>query len=225
MLHWPVVLFDLDGTLADTVDLIVASYEHALQTVLGASVTSEEIRTWIGRPLHDAIIEAFPDQADRVEEVVSAYRQWNVSHHDAMIKHVPGVAELVAELVVAGATLGVVTSKLNRTAARGLSAVGLDGIIPILAGQEQTDRHKPHPEPLLYAASLLGVDPGDCVYVGDATVDLQAAHAAGMSSVGVTWGAGQRSHLEDQHPTAVVEDVRQLTAVLWDGPAPTPSGY
>lgn len=224
MLRWPVVLFDLDGTLADTVDLIVASFHHSLQTVLGVSLSSEEIRTWIGRPLHGAIIDAFPDQAHRVEEIVTAYRQWNLAHHDEMIKRVPGIETLVSELVEAGATLGVVTSKLHQTAARGLSAVGLDEAIQIVAGQEQTVRHKPHPEPLLYAARVLGVDPEDCVYVGDATVDLQAARAAGMSSIGVTWGAGERLDLAQHRPVAVVRDVTELTAALWTKPASITAG-
>ena len=72
MLRWPVVLFDLDGTLADTVDLIVSSYEHALQEVLGASVPTPEIRRWIGRPLQAAVIEAFPERAGQIEQVVAA---------------------------------------------------------------------------------------------------------------------------------------------------------
>ncbi|MGB3763687.1 MAG: HAD-IA family hydrolase [Ornithinimicrobium sp.] len=217
MLRWPVVLFDLDGTLADTVDLIVASYEHALREVLGARVEASEIRTWIGRPLQAAVVEAFPDQADRIDEVVAAYREWNLAHHDEMIEQVPGMAGLLDDLTSGGARLGVVTSKMNQTAARGLASVGLQGRIEILAGQEQTDQHKPHPEPLLHAAHLLGVDPGECVYVGDATVDLQAAHAAGMASIGVTWGAGQSGDLHNEHPEAVVEDVRELASVLFGG--------
>ncbi|MGC1208240.1 MAG: HAD-IA family hydrolase [Ornithinimicrobium sp.] len=221
MLRWPVVLFDLDGTLADTVDLIVASYDHALQEVLAVSMSRNEVRTWIGRPLHDAIIDTFPTQADRVDEVVTAYRRWNLAHHDEMIQRVPGMDLLLTELATAGAAMGVVTSKLNETAARGLKAVGLDGAIEIVAGQDQTNKHKPHPEPLLYAARILGVDPADCVYVGDATVDLQAAHAAGMASIGVTWGAGERANLEAEVPAAVVDDVDDLTAVLWAKPAPT----
>ncbi len=222
MLRWPVVLFDLDGTLADTVDLIVASYEHALQEVLEARVPAAEIRTWIGRPLQAAVIDAFPDRADRIEQFVAAYRQWNLAHHDEMIKQVPGMSGLLEDLITGGVRLGVVTSKMNRTAARGLASVGLDGQIQILAGQEETGRHKPHPEPLLHAAHILGVDPGQCVYVGDATVDLQAAHAAGMDSIGVTWGAGQRGDLHDEQPVAVVEDVRELASVLF-ADSPTPS--
>ncbi|MGB3594313.1 MAG: HAD-IA family hydrolase [Ornithinimicrobium sp.] len=214
MLRWPVVLFDLDGTLADTVDLIVASYEHALQEVLDARVPTPKIRTWIGRPLRAAVVEAFPDQADRIDDVVTAYRQWNLAHHDEMIEQVPGMVGLLEELIAGGARMGVVTSKMNRTAAHGLRAVGLDGQIRVLSGQEQTERHKPHPEPLLHAAHLLGADPGECVYIGDATVDLQAAHTAGMASIGVTWGAGRRDDLHDEGPVAVVDDVRELASVL-----------
>lgn len=219
MLRWPVVLFDLDGTLADTIDLIVSSYQHALAEVLEVSVPAEEIRTWIGRPLQEAVAQAFPERRDEVEQVVAAYRRWNLSHHDEMVAPVPGVAALVQDLVTSGARIGVVTSKVGSTAARGLQTVGLDHQVPILAGQEQTEQHKPHPEPLLYAARVLAVDPATCVYVGDATVDLQAAHAAGMAAVGVTWGAGRREDLEKHRPVAVVDDAQGLSAVLFGGPA------
>ncbi|MGB7450362.1 MAG: HAD-IA family hydrolase [Ornithinimicrobium sp.] len=220
MLRWPVVLFDLDGTLADTVDLIVASYRHALTEVLDAQVPERELRSWIGRPLRSTVAEAFPEQAGRVEEVVRVYREWNLAHHDEMIREIPGVRGLVGDLGAAGARLGVVTAKIAHTADLGLRATGLHLHIPVLAGAESTERHKPDPDPLLHACRALDVDPGEGAYVGDSVYDLQAAHAAGMAAIGVTWGAGRREDLVAQGPWAVVEHVSDLRALLLPQEAP-----
>jgi pyrophosphatase PpaX len=101
-----------------------------------------------------------------------------------------------------------------------LDPVPLDGprtaadLVDVVAGQEETTRHKPHPEPLLFAAATLGVDPRECVYVGDATVDVEAARAAGMGAVAVLWGAGEPGALRATAPDAVVADVAALKAVL-----------
>jgi pyrophosphatase PpaX len=93
--------------------------------------------------------------------------------------------------------------------------VGLADRIDVIAGQEETDLHKPHPAPLLYAAAQLAAAPRDCVYVGDATVDVEAAHAAGMGSVAVTWGAGLEPALTAARPGALVTDVAGLRAALF----------
>lgn len=210
-LRWPVVLFDLDGTLADTIPLIMASYHHALETVMGLRLEEPLVRSWIGRPLLPVLEEEFPGHA---QSIYTAYREWNLANHDALIRPVDGMSDLVGELSTAGAELGVVTSKLGATALLGLQAVGLDRWVTVLAGQEHTSRHKPEPDPLLHAAAQLGAAPGDCVYVGDAVVDVQAAHAAGMSAVAVTWGAGTTEALSAAEPVAVVDDVTELLSML-----------
>jgi pyrophosphatase PpaX len=209
--RWPVVLFDFDGTLGDTIPLIVASYHHAIGTVAGETAEEHEVRSWIGRPLLGVLQERYPAHAG---EMLRVYRQWNLANHDDLIRAVEGVAELIDDLHTTGARTGVVSSKKADTVLLGLRALALDGRIDVLAGQDETSRHKPHPEPLLYAARRLGAAPSDCVYVGDAIVDIEAAHAAGMAAVGVTWGAGVRRHLEDLAPVAVVDDAPGLRRVL-----------
>jgi pyrophosphatase PpaX len=102
----------------------------------------------------------------------------------------------------------------------GLRAVGLAGRIDVVAGQDEVTHHKPHPEPLLYAARQLGVSPADCVYVGDATVDVEAARAAGMGAVAVTWGAGEPALLSAAAPDSVVDDMAGLRGVLLPPPHP-----
>lgn len=208
--RWPVVLFDFDGTLADTIPLIVASYRHTLAT-MGREADDVEVRSWIGRPLEPVLEERYPGHGARLTDV---YRTWNLANHDDLILAVDGVPALLDELHAAGVRTGVVSSKKADTVELGLRAVGLAGAVDVLAGQEQTKLHKPHPEPLVYAASVLGVSPADCVYVGDATVDVLAAKAAGMGSVAVTWGAGLQVALEGVGPDAVVRDVSALRSVL-----------
>lgn len=205
--RWPVVLFDFDGTLVDSVALIVASFRHAL----GDEVGDAELKSWIGRPLRLLMEERRPGGAD---ESMAAYRSFYREHHDALIAPVDGVPDLLADLVAAGITTGVVSSKRADFIELGLAALDLVGTVEILASQDDTARHKPHPDPLLLAADRLGVESADCVYVGDAVVDLQAGQAAGMSTIGVTWGAGLRSELVGAGPTAVVDDIAGLRRIL-----------
>jgi pyrophosphatase PpaX len=207
---WPTVLFDLDGTLADTIHLIVESYNHTLATI-GLHRDPDEIRSWIGR----ALVETFEDvDPVRAPELDRAYREWNLANTDRLIRQYAGVPELLAALTDAGVTMGVVTSKRRPTAAKAMVAVGIEGMLPILAGLEDTSSHKPDPAPLLHALQQLGVDAVECVYVGDAAVDVLAARGAGMASIAVTWGAGLRPTLLAAGPDHLVDSVDQLTNLL-----------
>jgi pyrophosphatase PpaX len=216
-LRWPVVLFDFDGTLADTIPLIVASYHHALSASSLPPVDDVEVRSWIGRPLQPVLEERYPG---RGAELTDVYRAWNLANHDELIQVVAGMTELLDDLQAAGARTGVVSSKRAETVRMGLRAVGLAGRIDVVAGQDEVTHHKPHPEPLLYAARQLGVSPADCVYVGDATVDVEAARAAGMGAVAVTWGAGEPALLSAAAPDSVVDDMAGLRGVLLPHPHP-----
>jgi pyrophosphatase PpaX len=205
------VLFDLDGTLADTIPLIVASYQHAFRTVTGEEVDEDVARSWIGRPLLAALLEASPEHGHELDRV---YRQWNLANTARLIRRYEGMPGMLERLARAGATIGVVTSKRRGTARLALEGVGIAHLVDIVAALEDTDRHKPHPAPLLYGAARLRVDPSDCVYVGDAVVDVEAARAAGMSSVAVTWGAGDPGALASAGPTACVDTVDRLSDLL-----------
>jgi pyrophosphatase PpaX len=205
------VLFDLDGTLADTIPLIVASYQHAFRAVLGEEVAEARARAWIGRPLLPALREESPEHGDELDRV---YREWNLANTAALIRRYAGVPELLADLTAAGITCAVATSKRRETARIALVGVGIDHLVDVVAALEDTTAHKPAPDPLLHAAATLGVEPADCVYVGDATVDMLAARAAGMAAVAVTWGAGERDALRATGPDAVVDTVADLATYL-----------
>lgn len=214
MTYRPVVLFDFDGTLANTIPLIVQSFHHTFEAAGLPAFDDVELRSWIGRPLLAVFEERFPGQG---ETLTAAYRAWNLEQHDALIEPIDGVAELLAALKEADVAVGVVSSKKADTVRQGLRAVGLEAAIDVLAGMDETERHKPDPDPLLFAAEALGADPVDCVYVGDAGVDVRAAHAAGMAAIAVTWGAGTRDGLEALQPDAVVDTVAELQHLLISG--------
>lgn len=209
--RWPIVVFDLDGTLVNTIPLIIASYEHAMWSILSVAPTPEEARGWIGTTLDATFGERYPDRAT---ELVESYIAWNVEHLPELLEEYPGMDGLLADLGAAGATLAVVTAKRLASAEATLAKAGLARLVPLVVTMDDTAMHKPSPEPLLLALRRLGADAADAVYIGDAVVDVQAAKAAGMAAIAVTWGAGEKAALEAAKPLAVVDSVAELLAVL-----------
>jgi pyrophosphatase PpaX len=209
--RWPVIVFDLDGTVVNTIPLIIASYDHAMWSVLGVRPSPEEARGWIGQTLYGTFSGRHPERA---QELVESYVAWNAEHLTELLEEYPGAEELLADLGASGATIGVVTSKRHVSATNTLRAAGLDGLLPLLVAMEDTAVHKPGPEPLLLAVQRLGVRAAECVYIGDAVVDVLAASAAGMASIAVTWGAGDRADLLAAGPLAVVDTMEELRAHL-----------
>lgn len=208
--RWPTVVFDLDGTLVDSIGLIVQSYRHAFRTVLGRVPDEARILHWIGQPLLRCFREASPEHA---QQLFDAYTAWNVANTERLLRPYAGVEGLLRDLRCAGVRVGAATSKRRDPAAWALRLCGLDPLVEVLVSLEDTDRHKPDPAPLLLAVDRLGGLPPTSVYVGDAAVDLQAAAAAGMVGIGVTWGAGQRDELRALAPL-VVGDVAALGRAL-----------
>jgi len=208
-LHWPVVLFDLDGTLANSIDLVIASYRAAFATI-GQSVERDVALRWIGETLRRTIDREAPGHGPEME---TAYRAFYADHVDQIAGY-PGMPELLASLNDAGAVTGVVTAKRREVALVTMRQAGVEGLIELVGAMEDTAAHKPDPEPLLAAAAKLDVAPENCVYVGDATHDVMAAKAAGMAVIAVTWGAGVEAELEALAPDAMVSDAAQLEHCL-----------
>lgn len=206
-----VVLFDLDGTLADTVPLIIATFKRTLAAQLGWEPTTEQCKEWIGRSLTDTFRTLAPD---RVDELVAHYLEWNLANHRDHVRPFAGVSELIDALESSGRTFGVVTSKRHKSALLSLDCAQLTGRIGLLATEEDTLLHKPDAEPLLHALALIGAQPADAVYIGDAVVDLQAANEAGVAAVGVTWGAASEEELAAHDPVAIVHTMAELRALL-----------
>lgn len=209
--RWSTAVFDLDGTLADTIHLIVESYQHAFRTILGHEEDPTVIRSWIGRPLIGAFRDHSPEHAD---QLYATYLQWNADNTERLIRGYEGVREVLADLGAAGVHVGVATSKRRESAQQAMDILGLSEHVEVLVAMEDTDKHKPDPTPLLLALERMGRSGTGAVYVGDAVVDVLAGKAAGMDTVAVTWGAGEPDALHGVRPSVVVSTADELRATL-----------
>lgn len=207
-------LFDFDGTLVDTTEMIFQGMRHATTSVLGREDFSrEELLANVGQPLPRQM-ELF--DAEKAELLLEAYRAHHEEHHDALIAEFPGVAEALSRLRAAGVRIVVVTSKRRRSVEMALEKFpGLDLVVDLFVTMEDTTKHKPHPEPLLKGLELMGDIPREeAVYVGDSPFDVQAAKAAGLTSVAVSWGAFSEDTLREADPDYLVPDIDSVVDVL-----------
>lgn len=223
-------LFDLDGTVIDSGPLIAASFRHAVEAVLGEVPPDEELLAYVGGwSLREQMARFAPH---RVDELVEAYRAHNEPAH-ARLGFCPGMRELLAGLSRDGMRLGLVTAKRRSTVEVAFGVLPeLEGLFNAVVTAEETDRHKPHPEPLLLAlekldgtpaatGAALGTPAGDrearkqVPYVGDSPFDVEAARAAGLRSIAVTWGGIHTlERLRAARPDAIVSTPRELRDAL-----------
>jgi pyrophosphatase PpaX len=187
-------LFDLDGTLLDSIDLIFRCYRHAAMTHLSFSPPDSVWKAGLGTPLREQL-RAVSDDAELVEAMVVTYREYHHLHHDASVRLYPEVREMLEALVARGRRLALVTSKLRNGAERGLRTTGLSGVFPVLVTAEDVSRPKPHPEPVTTALAKLGVEAESAVFIGDSPHDIAAGRAAGVRTAGVLWGPFLRDEL------------------------------
>lgn len=207
------LLFDLDGTLIDSIQLIIESVEHAFSGRSGRAPSRAEWMAGIGTPLFAQLREFATDDADLVR-LTDAYRAYQRQHHDRLTRCFQGIPDVLAELRGAGHPMGVVTSKADEIARRGLAHVGLLDLMDVLIGADSSTRHKPDPEPVHLALAALGYAPSEAIFVGDAPFDLAAGRAAGVRTIAVTWGAFSREQLAAWEPHAIVDRIEELPGAI-----------
>jgi len=206
------VVFDLDGTLIDSLALIVESFRHAARTVLDRSLTEEEMVARWGEPLTVRVAHLAPG---RSEEFVAAYTAHYDAHHDRLCRPFPGIPEMLAALAARGCRQGVVTSKRRRSTTQALERWGLGSWIQEAVCAEDVRVPKPAPDPIVEVLKRLHVAPQDAWMVGDAAFDIEAARGAGVRSVAALWGAREREALLAARPDYLVArpaDVVSLVA-------------
>ena len=207
-------LFDFDGTLVDTTELIYQSMRHAAGEVLGRDdLTREVLMANVGQPLPRQMELLSVEHA---EALLDSYRLHNEEHHDALIQEFPGIEEALARLRSAGVGVAVVTSKRRFSVDMALEMFpGLGEVVDQWVTMEDTTEHKPRPEPLLKGFELLGDIPREeAAYVGDSPFDVAAARAAGVTSVAVSWGAFTEEALRAAEPDHLVPDIDAAVDVL-----------
>jgi pyrophosphatase PpaX len=210
----PALLFDLDGTLVDSIDLILDSARHAFEGFAGRAPTDDEWRAGIGRPLVDAFRDFVPGDEPEVERLIGRYREYQMIHHDRLLRAYDGVVGVIHGFAAEGYPMALVTSKSDWLAKRALVHVGLDAAIPVIVGCDTCTRHKPHPEPVERALALLNVPAAEAIFVGDSPHDVESGRAAGVYTIGVTWGAFTAEAMARSGADLVIHEIGELPSIV-----------
>lgn len=213
MPRYPTVLFDLDGTILDSIRLIVDSYHHTMRM---HRLPAQPDQVWldgIGIPLPNQLGPYVTPEAP-LEALVATYRDYNISNHDTEVRAYPGVVEVIHSLHLRGVRLGLVTSKNRTGSLRGLRLAALERHFEVIVSADDVARPKPDAEPVVRALDLLGARAEGAVFVGDSRHDMQSGRAAGVRRAAVLWGPFDRAHLAPEAPDYWLERPAELLAVV-----------
>lgn len=205
------ILFDLDGTLINTNELIIASFQHTLEHYAPGKYSREDIINFIGEPLDFSLQKVNPE---RVEEMVAYYREHNLRVHDELVTPYPYIKETLQALKKAGIVCGIVTTKLSTTAERGLKFIGIREYFDVLIGYDHVTNAKPDPEPIKKAMAALSAEQETTLMVGDSPHDIQAGKNAGVKTAGVAWSIKGPERLKQENPDLMLEKMTDLLYLL-----------
>ena len=209
------VIFDLDGTLLNTLGDLTAAVNHALVAHGFPTHTEAQVRTFVGDGVRELIARACPPDADEDtrQSVLAAYLPYYAAHNADLTVPYDGILDLLAGLRAAGYRLAVVSNK-HDAGVQTLCARFFGEYLDVVVGADGTRPLKPAPDGLLYAMERLGVAPDHVWYVGDSAQDVMTAHAAGVKCVAVTWGFQDEPRLLAENPTAVAHTADQVQNVI-----------
>ncbi len=206
------LLFDLDGTLVDTIGLILGSMHHTF-TGRERAPTDAWWLSQLGRPL-PYMIGYWSESDDDALMLIARYREHQRTEHDTLIRAYPDATDVVRELHARGHTMGVVTSKGVAMATRALDWAGMTPFMSVIVGLESTAVHKPDPAPVWFALDTLGAKAEQAWMIGDSPFDLRAGRAAGTRTCGALWGPFARADLEAERPDALAAGMRDVLSIV-----------
>ena len=212
MVRYSTILFDLDGTLIDSIELILESYRHTMRVHRGDCPPDQLFLDGLGTPLRVQLKQFCADDAE-LETMIDTYRAWNLAHHDRMVTVYPGALDSVRALKAAGARLGIVTSKNLRGLLRGLTLGGFDGLFDTLVTCDSLPESKPDPAPVRFALRELDAAAAGALFVGDSPHDIAAGNAAGVATAACLWGPFSEPALQRSQPTHWLRSFDELTAL------------
>lgn len=205
------LLFDFDGTLLDTNELIIETFLHVLNDKFPGQYSAQDCLKFIGPSLKETFDELTPDESD---EMVARYREWNAEHHDELVKGYDGVLETLQQLKAMGLRLALVTTKNQAGIARGLRALGAEGIFEYAITSDDVTHVKPHPEPILLALDKLGVAREEALMIGDNSHDIEGGKNAGVRTAGVAWSFKGEDYLRAQSPDFMLQHMTDLLEIV-----------
>jgi pyrophosphatase PpaX len=205
------ILFDLDGTLINTNNLIMQSFKHAFKTYLNRDIEESEIVKFFGVPLEKAVASFGEENA---EGIIKAFREFNEEKHDELAEGFEGIEEALKSLKAMGLSLGIVTSKRQLMAHRSLKLINIFDYMDVIITPEDTDKHKPDPDPIFKACEVLKVSPAEIIMVGDSIYDIQCGINAGSETCAVTYTEFAMDEIKELNPQYIVDNIMDLVDII-----------
>lgn len=177
------ILFDLDGTLLDTAELILASFKHTFRVHEQREIADEALYPYLSMTLEDS----FRDKGELAKAMIDTYRAYHFQYYDTAVKLFPDTLPVLTALHTSGIKFAAVTSRRTSSARHGLELTGIVNLFSSIVGNDRSSTHKPSPEPLYLAMQELGLTPAECIMVGDSASDILAGRNAGIKTAAVRW--------------------------------------
>ena len=205
------VLFDLDGTLLDTNELIMQSFEQLLERHYPGQYTRPDILPFLGPTLTETFNSMDPL---KTEMMIADYREWNIANHDLLASEFDGVKEVLTILKEKGIRMAIVSTKRNDMVQRGLKLLGIKSLFEAVVGLDDVQHPKPNPEPLMIAMERLGVSKHEVLMVGDNMHDIVGGQNAGVRTAGVSWSLKGPEFLKTFNPDYMLTHISDLYEIL-----------
>lgn len=206
------ILFDLDGTLLDTNELILASFKEAFSKCLNLNLEDSEVVKHFGKPLQYSF--STYGNKEKVQEMINTYREYNDRNHDTKCMPFEGVHDVLQQLKNKGIKIAIVTSKRKIMSERGMKISGIYDYFDVIITPECTENHKPDKEPALKACELLDISPSNSIFVGDSTFDILCGKNAGCYTCAVKYTALPLDELEKVQPDFYISKFDELLSVI-----------
>lgn len=205
------LLFDFDGTLLNTNDLIIQTFMHVLEERFPGQYSPQDCIKFIGPSLKETFEQITPNEVD---QMIFNYRKWNHQHHDELVTEFEGVKETLQQLDDLGIRMVIVSTKQRETIKRGLQLMDAERFFEFYIGIEDVEHVKPHPEPVLKAIEKLGVSKEDVLMIGDNYHDIEAGKNAGVKTAGVAWSIKGEEFLKQFNPDYMLQHMEDLIPIV-----------
>lgn len=205
------LLFDFDGTLLDTNELILQTFMHIFDEKFPGQFSTQDCLKFIGPSLKQTFDELTPGET---EEMIKKYKEWNTAHHDELVKGYDAVVETLEQLHKEGIKLAVVSTKSREGLDRGLKVLGAEHLFEVIISMDEVTHVKPHPEPVLLAIEKLGVSKEEAIMIGDNSHDIEGGKNAGVRTAGVAWSAKGESYLQQFNPDYMLHHMSDLLEIV-----------
>lgn len=211
MKNYKALLFDLDGTLLDTNELIIESFLHVLGETFPGKYSREHVLPFLGPPLYETFDGIDPTLT---ETLTASYRKWNLERHDQMVVPFEGVVDTLRQLKRDGYKMAIVSTKRREMINLGLQLMECETLFDTIVGFEDVTHTKPDPEPIQIALQRIGANKEDALMIGDNFHDIVGGQRAGVDTAAVAWSIKGEAHLATFNPTYMLYQMSDLLDIV-----------